>query len=206
MTDQRVTSKFPTALRFTFWSVSRPLGGEITVHGMASTRRRQTFPPVTMGHIRSHGCRELLVYCESPWCNHSATLNADWLPDDTELLDLDPRMVCTACGLIGADVRPDWTPIRGDQQAHVCSQMYASDENRGDVRLELVRPRQRQRSAPAHTTSPDFSQDRAMMAQRFTSSMPAMMCSLSSCLEATRIWRRTERVNLEQKPTFHRNV
>jgi hypothetical protein len=36
-------------------------------------------------------------------------LEADWLPDDTILLDLDPRMVCTACGLIGADVRPDWS-------------------------------------------------------------------------------------------------
>jgi hypothetical protein len=69
---------------------------------------------VTMGHIRGHGCRELLVYCASPWCNHSATLDADWLPDEIVLLDLDPRMVCTACGLIGADVRPDWTPHSGN--------------------------------------------------------------------------------------------
>jgi hypothetical protein len=51
-----------------------------------------------MGHIRGHGCRDLLVYCGSPWCNHSAQLNADWLPDDTVLLDLDRRMVCTASG------------------------------------------------------------------------------------------------------------
>jgi hypothetical protein len=51
-----------------------------------------------------HGCRDLLVYCVSPWCNHSATLTLDWLPDDTALLDLDRRMGCTACGLIGADV------------------------------------------------------------------------------------------------------
>jgi hypothetical protein len=77
---------------------------------MASTRPPQTFQPVTMGHIRGHGCRDLLVYCSSPWCNHSARLNGDWLPDDTVLLTLDWRMVCTACGLIGADVRPDWTP------------------------------------------------------------------------------------------------
>jgi hypothetical protein len=73
-------------------------------------RARQTFEPVTMGH----GCRELLVYCASTWCNHSATLNADWLPDDAVLLALKPRMVCTACGLIGADVRPDWSPHTGD--------------------------------------------------------------------------------------------
>jgi hypothetical protein len=43
------------------------------------------------------------------WCNHSARLEADWLPDDTVLPPLGPRMVCTACGLIGADVRPDWS-------------------------------------------------------------------------------------------------
>jgi hypothetical protein len=58
-----------------------------------------------MGHIRGHGVTRLLVYCGSLWCNHSATLNADRLPDDTILLALDRRMVCTACGLIGADVR-----------------------------------------------------------------------------------------------------
>ena len=56
---------------------------------MASIRRAQTFEPVTMGHIRGHGCRDLLVYCGSPWCNHSAKLTLDWLPDDTALLDLD---------------------------------------------------------------------------------------------------------------------
>jgi hypothetical protein len=81
---------------------------------MASIRRpRQIFPPVTMGHVRSHGCRSLLVYCVSAWCNHGATLNGDWLPDETVLLDLDRRMVCTACGLIGADVRPDWASVTG---------------------------------------------------------------------------------------------
>ena len=57
------------------------------------------------------GRRNLLVYCTSPWCNHSATLNADWLPDDTAPLDLDRRMVCSHCGLIGADTRPDWTAM-----------------------------------------------------------------------------------------------
>jgi hypothetical protein len=25
-------------------------------------RKIETFPPVTMGHIRGHGCRDLLVY------------------------------------------------------------------------------------------------------------------------------------------------
>ena len=76
---------------------------------MSAGRKGETSEPVTMGHIRGHGVTRLIVYCESLWCNHSATLNADWLPDEAVLLDLDPRMVCTACGLIGADVRPDWS-------------------------------------------------------------------------------------------------
>jgi hypothetical protein len=73
-------------------------------------RRRETFPLVTLGHIRGHGCHNLLVYCTSGWCHHSAAMNADWLPDETSVRSLCPRMVCTACDLIGADVRPDWSP------------------------------------------------------------------------------------------------
>jgi hypothetical protein len=76
-------------------------------------RARQTFPTVTLANMRSHGCRDLLVYCTSPWCDHSATLNADWLPDDTALLDLGHRMVCSRSGLIGADTRPNWTAMSG---------------------------------------------------------------------------------------------
>ena len=41
-----------------------------------------------------------------------------------------------------------------------------------------------------------------MTGWRLTSSMPAMMRSLSSCFEATRMWRRTERANLEKKPSM----
>ena len=85
-----------------------------TVLRVAMIRRYQpTSEPVTMGHIRSHGCRELLVYCTSIWCNHSAKINAGWLHDETVLLALERRMVCTACGLIGADVRPDRSPHTG---------------------------------------------------------------------------------------------
>ena len=32
---------------------------------MVVKRQRETFVPVTLGHIRSHGCRDLLVYCIS---------------------------------------------------------------------------------------------------------------------------------------------
>jgi hypothetical protein len=74
-------------------------------------RRRQACqgPPVTMGHIRSHGVRRLLIYCSTGFCNHCAVVDADRRPDDTVLLDMDWRAVCTKCGMIGADLRPNWS-------------------------------------------------------------------------------------------------
>ena len=75
-----------------------------------TARARQTYQPVTLGQTRVFGCRDILVYCDSIQCNHSARLNADWLPDDTVVRSLRPRMVCTKCGLVGAEVRPDWSP------------------------------------------------------------------------------------------------
>jgi hypothetical protein len=58
-----------------------------------AVRKRETFPPVTMEHIRGHGCRELLIYCGSGRCHHGATMNADWLPDETPVRSLCRRMV-----------------------------------------------------------------------------------------------------------------
>src|SRR5438105_4011632 len=76
----------------------------------ANQRKAETFEPVTLGHIRSHGCRDLLIYCGSINCSHSATMNADHLPDETPIRPLGARMVCSKCGHVGADVRPDWSP------------------------------------------------------------------------------------------------
>jgi hypothetical protein len=46
-------------------------------------QRRETFPPVTMGHIRSHGVTRLLVYCgNAVWCRHEAEIDGDFLPDE----------------------------------------------------------------------------------------------------------------------------
>jgi hypothetical protein len=58
-----------------------------------AVRKPETFPPVTMGHIRGHGCRDLLVYCDSGRCHHSATMNADWLPDGMPVRSLCRRIV-----------------------------------------------------------------------------------------------------------------
>src|SRR6202521_6116434 len=41
-----------------------------------------------------------------------------------------------------------------------------------------------------------------MTGWRFTSSMPAIMRCLSSCFEVTRMWRKTDRANLEKKPSM----
>jgi hypothetical protein len=66
-----------------------------------AVRKAETFAPVTLAHIRSHGCRDLLVYCDSGRCHRSALMNANWLPDETPVRSLCPRMVCTRCGMIG---------------------------------------------------------------------------------------------------------
>jgi hypothetical protein len=77
----------------------------------ANRRRRQDQgPPVTLGHIRSHGVRHLLIYCsQGLYCHHSAVVDPDRWPDETVLLDLDAKAVCTKCGMIGADVRLNWS-------------------------------------------------------------------------------------------------
>jgi hypothetical protein len=38
-----------------------------------AVHKRDTFAPVPLGHIRSHGCRDILIYCGSINCNHSTT-------------------------------------------------------------------------------------------------------------------------------------
>ena len=63
--------------------------------------------PVTLGHMRSQGCRDLLVHCNSGRCNHSAIMNVGHLPDDTPIKSLG-GIVCTWCGHLGADVVPNW--------------------------------------------------------------------------------------------------
>jgi hypothetical protein len=81
-------------------------------HDDAAQRRRPERyrgPPVTLGHIRSHGVRQLLIYCSAGlYCYHSAVVDADRWPDETVLLDLGRRAVCTKCGIIGAQMRPNW--------------------------------------------------------------------------------------------------
>jgi hypothetical protein len=58
--------------------------------------------------MRSQGCRDLLVYCNSGRCNHSTIMNVGHLPDDTRINSLGGGIVCSRCGHVGADVLPNW--------------------------------------------------------------------------------------------------
>jgi hypothetical protein len=68
-----------------------------------------TREPMTLGNMRQNGVHRLLVYCNGLRCWHSATVDADFLAGDVVLKSLEQRMVCSQCGLIGADVRPNWS-------------------------------------------------------------------------------------------------
>jgi hypothetical protein len=57
--------------------------------------------------MRANGVRSLDVSC---WlCHHWAILSAERWPDSTPVPAFGPRMVCSRCGIIGADTRPHWT-------------------------------------------------------------------------------------------------
>jgi hypothetical protein len=56
---------------------------------------------MTLGNMRANGVRSLDVCC---WqCHHRAILSADPWPDHVPVPTFGPRMVCTRCGIIGAD-------------------------------------------------------------------------------------------------------
>jgi hypothetical protein len=63
-------------------------------------------PPMTLGNMRANGVRSLDVSC---WqCHHRAILSADLWPDHVPVPTFGARMMCTRCGIIGADARPNW--------------------------------------------------------------------------------------------------
>src|SRR5215471_3980866 len=77
------------------------------VTGMPRTKVGK-LAPVTLGHMRSQGCRDLLVYCNSGRCNQSTIMNVGHLPDDTRINSLGDGIVCMRCGHLGAEVVPNW--------------------------------------------------------------------------------------------------
>jgi hypothetical protein len=74
-----------------------------TTARVASSARRHD---QDLGNMRANGVRSLDVCC---WqCHHRAILSADPWPDHVPVPTFGPRMVCTRCGIIGADARPNW--------------------------------------------------------------------------------------------------
>jgi hypothetical protein len=48
--------------------------------------------PVTLGHMRAHGVRRLLIYCSAGlYCHHSAAVDAGRWPDEMAVRDLCRR-------------------------------------------------------------------------------------------------------------------
>jgi hypothetical protein len=63
---------------------------------------------ITLREMRAAGVRGLLIYCSDYKCSQSTAISADRWDDDLRLSDLEPLFTCKACGIKGADVRPDW--------------------------------------------------------------------------------------------------
>jgi hypothetical protein len=73
---------------------------------MAARRLNEPIEPMTLGNMRANGVRSLDVSC---WlCHHRTILSAEPWPDHVPVPAFGPRMVCTRCGIIGADARPNW--------------------------------------------------------------------------------------------------
>lgn len=71
---------------------------------MSSTAPR----PMTLANMRANGVRALAVQCGGRLCNRSVILDVSAYADDVPVPAFGPRMDCTLCGAIGADVRPNW--------------------------------------------------------------------------------------------------
>lgn len=66
----------------------------------------ERIPPMILGNMRQNGVRSLAVRCNL--CHHEAVLEVEAWPDHVPVPAFRRRMVCTKCGIIGADVRPNW--------------------------------------------------------------------------------------------------
>jgi hypothetical protein len=77
---------------------------------MARSRLNDLIEPMDLANMRENGVRSLAVQCLH--CRHEVIMNVDHLPGDLTVPSFGPRMVCTKCGMIRADARPNW-PERG---------------------------------------------------------------------------------------------
>ena len=54
--------------------------------------------------------KSLIVYCAA--CPRDVVFNVDRYPASVPVPAFGPHMVCTGCGMIGADARPNWQEHR----------------------------------------------------------------------------------------------
>jgi hypothetical protein len=62
---------------------------------------------MTLSNMRENGVRSLAITCGSLHCHHEATLDVSAFPNEATVPSFGPRMVCTRCGAVGADARPN---------------------------------------------------------------------------------------------------
>jgi len=58
--------------------------------------------------MREMGVRGLLVFCSDYRCSHSGEISGDRWPNHVRLSELEPLFICQACGIKGAELRPDF--------------------------------------------------------------------------------------------------
>jgi hypothetical protein len=73
---------------------------------MAKPNYNDPIVPMDLANMRQNGVRSLAVHCHG--CRHEVIMNVDHLAGDVTVPSLGPKMVCTKCGTIGTDVRPNW--------------------------------------------------------------------------------------------------
>jgi hypothetical protein len=73
---------------------------------MAKSSSNDPIVPMDLANMRQNGVRSLAVQCHQ--CLHEVIMNVDHLPGNVSVPSLGPKMVCTKCGTVGADVRPNW--------------------------------------------------------------------------------------------------
>jgi hypothetical protein len=72
--------------------------------------RDTAFSPMTLGNMRANGVRSLMVYCSA--CPRIVVFNVDAYSESVPVPAFRPCMVCTGCGMVGADARPNWQERR----------------------------------------------------------------------------------------------
>jgi hypothetical protein len=64
---------------------------------------------MTLGAMRQLGVRSLAASCHK--CHHEMIIEADQWLDRMQVPSFGPQILCSKCGTVGADVRPNWREV-----------------------------------------------------------------------------------------------